>query len=502
MTEAHLERLLGNGHDPVTGEKLGNGFGRYRTVEERIASRLARLDPTQRKAEREAAVARIAAAEEAKKQRRPVVGYDFTFSVPKTVSALWGVADAGTQALIAACHHAAVSEVLDFMERRVAETRVGAKNPHGGAVAQARVCGVAATGFDHWDSRAGDPQLHTHMVVSSRVRTRDDGVWRALDGRPVHGAVVALSELYNALLADRIAASFGLEWEHRERGRDRNPGFELAAVPDALAEEFSSRSAAIDQAKEDLVAEYRERHGRDPSPRTAIRLRQQATLETRPRKQSRPLAESASGWRARATAVLGQDAGTWARQAVARAAGSRPGLLRADDVPLDLVEQLGASVMVAVGDKRATWRRWNLHAEATRQTMHWRFATLADRETALDLIADAAERRSTPITPEPAIAPAAFQRPDGTSAFRPTASTLFTSQAIWDAEERLLASSRANTAPTLELTILDAVIENPTEDGPRVATDQAEALAAIAVSGRVADLLVGPAGAGNTTCRV
>jgi conjugative relaxase-like TrwC/TraI family protein len=499
VTEAHLERLLGNGRDPVTGDKLGNGFGRYRTVEERIASRLARLDPALSDPERQAAVARIAAAEESKKQRRPVVGYDLTFSVPKTVSALWGVADAGTQALIAACHHAAVAEVLDFVERRVAETRVGAKNPQAGAVAQAEVRGVAATGFDHWDSRAGDPQLHTHMVVSSRVKTAGDGMWRALDGRPVHGAVVALSELYNALLADRITASFGLEWEHRERGRDRNPGFELAAVPDVLATEFSSRSAAINQAKEDLVAAYRERHGRDPGPRAAIRLRQQATLETRPHKQSRSLADLAAGWRARATGVLGWDAGVWARRTVAYAADRRPCLLRADDVPLDLVEQLGASVMVAVGDKQGTWRRWNLHAEATRQTIHWRFATLADREAVLDLIADAAERASTPITPEPAMAPAGFRRPDGTSTFRPVASTLFTSQAIWDAEERLLASGRADTAPTLDLTILDAVIENPSEAPLRVSADQADVLAGIAVSGRVVDLLVGPAGAGKTT---
>ena len=32
--------------------------------------------------------------------------------------------------------------------------------------------------------------------------------------------------------------------------------------------------------------------------------------------------------------------------------------------------------------------------------------------------------------------------------------------------------------------------------------DQAEALAKIAVSGRIVDVLVGPAGAGNTTCRI
>lgn len=59
---------------------------------------------------------------------------------------LWGVADAGTQALIA--------EVIAFLEREVA--------------------GVISTAFDHYDSRAGDPQLHTHVVVSNKVLTVQD----------------------------------------------------------------------------------------------------------------------------------------------------------------------------------------------------------------------------------------------------------------------------------------------------------------------------------------
>ena len=83
---------------------------------------------------------------------------------------LWGVADAGTQALIVEAHHAAVAEVLDFIEREVAATRRGVAAGDG-AVAQVDVVGVAATAYDHWDSRAGDPQLHTHVVISNKVKT-------------------------------------------------------------------------------------------------------------------------------------------------------------------------------------------------------------------------------------------------------------------------------------------------------------------------------------------
>src|SRR5699024_8390498 len=115
-----------------------------------------------------------------------------------------------TQSLIADAHHQAVAEVVAFLEREVATTRVGAAGPEG-AVAHVDVAGVLATAFDHYDSRSGDPQLHTHVVVSNKVLTVQDQKWRTLAGRPVHASVVALSELYNAILADRITGMFGIE---------------------------------------------------------------------------------------------------------------------------------------------------------------------------------------------------------------------------------------------------------------------------------------------------
>ena len=117
-------------------------------------------------------------------------------------------------------HHAAVAQVLAFLEREVAATRTGA-TARDGAVAQVDVTGVIAAAFDHFDSRAGDPHLHTHVVVSNKVQTVLDGKWRSLDGRPMHAAVVALSELHEALFADALTRELGVEWEQRERGRDR-----------------------------------------------------------------------------------------------------------------------------------------------------------------------------------------------------------------------------------------------------------------------------------------
>jgi hypothetical protein len=62
---------------------------------------------------------------------------------------------------------------------------------------------------------------------------------------------------------------------------------------------------------------------------------------------------------------------------------------------LEVVASLGQSVVATVGEKRSTWRRRNLTAEAARQTMGYRFASTEDREAVVGLIVDAAEAAST-----------------------------------------------------------------------------------------------------------
>ena len=131
-------------------------------------------------------------------------------------------------------------------------TRTGA---HG--VRRVRTGGVIAAAFDHWDSRKGDPQLHTHVTIANRVQA-PDGEWRTIDSSTLFRAAVAYSETYNQLLADEVTRRTGLGWETRERGRGRNrrTARELAGVPDALIAVFSQRSADIEAAVDTAV----ERH--------------------------------------------------------------------------------------------------------------------------------------------------------------------------------------------------------------------------------------------------
>ncbi|MBM7472517.1 conjugative relaxase-like TrwC/TraI family protein [Subtercola frigoramans] len=496
VSESQLQLLIGMGRDPITGEPLGRAYPEYRTVAERIDARTAALDLDLSPVSRAEVIAAIEVEENDRGSRRAVAGFDFTFSIPKSASVLWAVSDAGTQSLIADAHHAAVAEMVAFMEREVAATRVGAVGRNG-AVSQVDVTGLIATAFDHYDSRAGDPHLHTHVVISNKVQTAHDGKWRSLDGHPLHAATVALSELHEAVFADHLTRAFGVGWEAREMGRDRNPAWAITAVPEHLVVEFSSRSRQIEQEKNRLIAEYIERQGRQPSPTTVIKLRAQATLATRPEKQVRSLADLTAEWRARATHLLGEDATTWARTVTANGA---PLLLRADDVPLDVIAELGRSVVATVGEKRSTWRRWNLTAEAARQTMPYRLATTRDREAIVGMVVDAAEAASLRLTPpELAASPAVFRRPNGTSAFRPKASTVYTSEELLAAEDRLLERARTITAPTAPIDVVEKVTARPDCEGRMLGEDQAAALAAVAVSGRVVDVLVGPAGAGKTT---
>lgn len=474
VTEEQLQRLIGLGRDPVDGAPLGRAYPDYR---------------------RSAASAPPGSVQETATRRRAVAGYDFTFSIPKSASVLWGVADAATQARIVEAHHAAVSEVVAHMEREVAATRTGI-TAYDGAVAQVDVTGLIATAFDHFDSRAGDPHLHTHVVISNKVQTVLDCKWRSLDGRPMHAAVVALSELHESLFADVLTRSLGVRWEMRERGRDRHPALSISSVPKELVAEFSSRSRHIDTATDALIDAYVDRHGHRPGPAAIMKLRAQATLSTRPAKEVRSLAELTAAWRERAERVFGEDVTSWASTA---ATTSPAPMLRAEDAPREVIAEIGSRVMTSVSEKRATWRHWNLAAEAARQLAQQRFASASDRAAIIGLVVDAAERASLRITPpELAPSPTPFQRVDGTSIFRPKHATLFTSTEMLDAESRLLDRAADTTGPRLAPATLGALSLTQLPGGVVLTDDQVAALIAIAASGRSIDVLVGPAGAGKT----
>ena len=178
-------------------------------------------------------------AKHSRPRTQAVAGYDLTFSPVKSVSALWAVADQSTAAAIERAHRAAVGDALRFIEQHALYTRFGTNG-----VRQVEVRGMVAAAFTHRDSRAGDPDLHTHVAVANKVQTLD-GRWLSIDGRILFKATVAASETYNTALENHLRASLGVRFAERPNPDPRlRPVREIVGVDPALNARWSARRAS------------------------------------------------------------------------------------------------------------------------------------------------------------------------------------------------------------------------------------------------------------------
>ncbi|MFI7067077.1 MobF family relaxase [Kribbella sp. NPDC050124] len=481
VTEQQMAALFGRAEDPITGTTLGRPYRTYKTPNDRIAEQVRALDPAMPPAQRELAIDQIRKSVSRQKTRYAVAGYDLTFSPVKSVSALWATADVGVQEQIAAAHHEAIRDVLRLIEEEAVFTRTGVDG-----VAQLDARGVIATAFDHWDTRSGDPQIHTHLVVANRVQGADDGRWRTIDGRVLYAATVAMSEVHNALLADNLSRRLGVGWQLLERGERRNPAFEIDGIPDELICEFSSRTEQIELNLATLLTD-RGDEIHHPSRRETYVLRQQATLMNRPAKHpAKPLADLMRAWRERAERVT-QGQATAIIEKVLDYTTDRP--LTAADLSAETIHAYGATTVLALQTKRATWTRWNLLAEAARQSRLLRLSTTEDRLQVLEAIVRDAERQSISITP-PATFTSPLHRADGQSIFTIHNGEIYTSPAILGAESLLLELTAKLDGPTIPPRQLRAL---------NLSDDKIQALYRIALSGQTVEALIGPAGTGKTS---
>ena len=103
-------------------------------------------------------------AKDSRPRAQAVAGYDLTFSPVKSVSTLWAVADPAVAAVIER-PQAAVQDALALIEDHALFTRIG---PQG--IRQVDVRGLVGAAFTHRDTRAGDPDLHTHVAVANKVQ--------------------------------------------------------------------------------------------------------------------------------------------------------------------------------------------------------------------------------------------------------------------------------------------------------------------------------------------
>ncbi|KUF20145.1 MobF family relaxase [Streptomyces silvensis] len=434
--------------------------------------------------------------QEGGKQRSAVAGFDLVFTAPKSVSVLWALGDENVRRAVEQAHVQAIEETVRWLEQKATMTRTGVNG-----IAQEDVAsGLVATRFRHYDSRTGDPLLHDHVVVANRAQGAD-GKWRTLDGGLLFAQNVPASEHYNLRVMEIICEDLGLRAEAREVTPGKRPVMEIAGAGTDLIEANSTRSQGIKERTGELVAEYRERHGYDPSDKTLTALMQQATLDTRPdKKEARPLAELRQTWRETAVEVFGSDrVDNLLRAARVAAQNIRPGA--AAVAYLD-VHKAAREVIETVSDHRSVWGRRQVFAEAQRWVMAATLGAAPSGDLAEQITDRALAAEVIGITP-PDLNPffPGVARADGSSIYRRRETELYTSVGVLAAEDRIVSAARTTVIPAVAANVYQAVEDAYQQANPnrRLDAGQRELARTFACSEKLLAAGIGPAGTGKTT---
>ncbi|MEJ7742372.1 MAG: MobF family relaxase [Nocardioidaceae bacterium] len=440
--------------------------------------------------------ARELAAQIAKHSRpktQAVAGFDLTFSPVKSVSTLWAIADPPLAAKIELAHQAAIKDALTFLEQHALYSRTGTNG-----VRQVDVRGMVAAAFSHRDSRAGDPDLHTHVAVANKVQT-DDGRWLSIDGRVLYKATVTASETYNTSLEKHLGDTVGLRFAERPSAdRHKRPVREVVGVNPTLNQRWSARRASIEARRSELASHFQRTHGRPPTPVESLQLAQQATLETRDAKhEPRTLAEQRKTWHAEAVEVLG---GERSRRKMVREALSFSAEPR-ETVDSAWVASAAGRVLAAMEARRSTWQVWHVRAEAQRQ-VRAAIVPAGQVEKLVDLlVSDVLEDRSVSLVrPSDGIAePEPLQRRDGASVYTVAGADFYTSARVIDAEQRLVVMSGRLDGYAVDAASVDLALSASAANGLALNAGQIALVRQMATSGARLQLAIAPAGAGKTT---
>ncbi len=164
-----------------------------------------------------------------------VPGFDLTFRAPKSVSVLFGLGGFEVSADVHGAHEAAVDAALGYLEREACWSRRGTNGTEGIAGE-----GFVGAAFRHRSSRAGDPHLHTHVLVANTTLAAD-GRWATLDARHIYLHAKTAGYLYEAHLRAELTRRLGVAWRPVVNGIA-----DLEGIPDAVLRAFSTRRAEIE----------------------------------------------------------------------------------------------------------------------------------------------------------------------------------------------------------------------------------------------------------------
>lgn len=379
---------------------------------------------------------------------RTVLGYDLTFSAPKSVSVLYGIAGRGVSRLVREAHDVAVQQALGYMEREACWTRRGKNGRQ-----HLRGDGLTVAMFRHRTSRAGDPQLHTHSVVANA--TRAGGRTSALDGRALYTHARTAGYLYQAVLRHELTRTLGIEWEPVHHGVA-----EVRGIDRAVLQHFSQRSEEI---REQLAA----RGGR------TMRSARIATLETRRAKTYNvPIARFREQWRARAAELgLGREE---LDALLDRRAPGRPIQPNADATSLQLAGGEGVTSQASTFDRRDVLREW----------------AAAHREGAR--VEDLEQRADEWLTSQ-----AAVQLEHGRGR-APFGGPRFSTPEMLALERDLIEDTRDRRDAGVAV-VAAADVERAVEGHPFLTAEQAQLIRELTISGQGVHVVRAAAGTGKTT---
>jgi len=435
-------------------------------------------------------------AQQSRPDQSAVAGFDVTFSPVKSVSTLWAVAPTEVSEQIEDAHRAAVEKTVAWIEKEAAYTRTGFRG-----VGQVQTRGLVMAAFTHRDSRAGDPDLHTHVAISNKVQTLG-GDWLSLDARMLYRITVGASEFYNTQLEVEVTQRVGAVFSGRATEPGKRPVREIVGVDDRLNLAWSTRRSAITTARTALTKTFLAQHGRVPTTTEMIKLSQQATLATREAKhEPRSLGEQREIWHTQALEVVGGET----ELAAMVDSATTPQAEAAVSVSQALVTQLAAATVETVAGSRASWRETNLDAEARRQVRTAGVDPAVMQDLADQVTARAAgTEHSIPIGMDTELAtpvPEPLTRTDGQSIFRIAKGQLYTSPAILSAEARVVAAAgrlggRVIDSGDVQIAELEWSANN---GGAVLNTAQAAMVTQIATNPAMLQLALAPAGTGKTT---
>ena len=169
-------------------------------------------------------------------------GLDVTLTPGKSVSLLWAAGTAEQRAAIESAHRQAVESALGFIEREgLILVRSGAGGKH-----KARPSDLIVARYDHYTTREGDPNVHTHAVFMN-VAGSDQNSGRyqqkhlTIEPAEAFRWQKVIGASYRSAMAEALSQQ-GFSFRPAGRGQ-----YEVAGVPEDLIETFSKRSRQIEE---------------------------------------------------------------------------------------------------------------------------------------------------------------------------------------------------------------------------------------------------------------